>query len=238
MPRLPVFLALSVLLHLAAASTLLWRDARGDAVPVSAPAAQRQPVVVISLAAPVQAVQRVQPANNPVKPVKSAVRAKQAKPAKTVASQLPKKVPTDSSVQASRSDTSVTAAPAPPHSDKPATNHLQAQALARSAAASSALQPLEVFSRQPAFRLPPQQPRYPSQARRRNQQGVVLLEVRLDARGGQREIKLIRSSGFPSLDSAALEAVSAWRFHPETINGRGVPSRVQIPIEFALLASR
>ncbi|MBF7730425.1 energy transducer TonB [Pseudomonas sp. N040] len=98
--------------------------------------------------------------------------------------------------------------------------------------------PAEVFSRQPAFRLPPQQPRYPAQARRRNQQGVVLLEVRLDERGAQRDIQLLRSSGFPSLDSAALEAVAGWRFHPETINGKGVPSRVQIPIEFALLASR
>jgi protein TonB len=97
---------------------------------------------------------------------------------------------------------------------------------------------VEVLSRQPAFRLPPEQPRYPAQARRRNQQGVVLLEVRLDARGAQREIRLLRSSGFSSLDRAALEAVAEWRFHPEVINGQGVPSRVQIPVEFALMASR
>lgn len=96
----------------------------------------------------------------------------------------------------------------------------------------------EIVSLQPSFRQPPQQPRYPTQARRRNQQGTVLLEVRLDERGAQRGLSVLRSSGVASLDRAALEAVAQWRFNPETANGRAVPSRVQIPIQFALTASR
>lgn len=96
----------------------------------------------------------------------------------------------------------------------------------------------EVVSLQPSFRQPPQQPRYPTQARRRNQQGTVLLEVRLDERGEQRSLSVLRSSGIASLDHAAVEAVARWRFNPETSNGRAVPSRVQIPIQFALTASR
>ena len=98
--------------------------------------------------------------------------------------------------------------------------------------------PVEVLSSQPSFLEPPRQPSYPSQARRRNQQGVVLVEVRLDARGQQRSINVLRSSGVVSLDRAALEAVAKWRFLPETTGGQAVPSRVQIPIQFALTASR
>ena len=96
----------------------------------------------------------------------------------------------------------------------------------------------EVLSTKPSFREPPRQPNYPSQARRRNQQGVVLVEVRLDERGQQRSLNVLRSSGVDSLDRAALEAVAKWRFRPETTGGQAVPSRVQIPIQLALTASR
>jgi protein TonB len=96
----------------------------------------------------------------------------------------------------------------------------------------------EVFSREPSFREPPRPPRYPAQARRRNQQGTVMVEVRLNERGEQRGVSVLRSSGIDSLDRAALDAVSAWHFRPETAGGRAVPSRVQIPIQFALTASR
>ena len=97
---------------------------------------------------------------------------------------------------------------------------------------------IEVLSSQPSFLESPRRPSYPAQARRRNQQGVVLVEVRLDERGQQRSVNVLRSSGVDSLDRAALEAVAKWRFKPETAGGRAVPSRVQIPIQFALTASR
>ncbi len=108
---------------------------------------------------------------------------------------------------------------------------------AESSSAPPAVRP-EVLSVKPRFAAAPPPPRYPAQARRRNQQGLVLLEVRLDADGAQRELKLLRSSGVPSLDQAALTAVSHWRFRPEEHDGQAVPSRVQIPIEFALTAIR
>lgn len=95
-----------------------------------------------------------------------------------------------------------------------------------------------VLSLRPSFVSPPPPPRYPSQARRRNQQGVVQVEVCLDERGQQLKLTLIRSSGIESLDQAALDAVTRWRFRPEIVDGRAVPSRVQIPIEFALTANR
>ena len=214
MLRLSLFLALSVSLHLMAGSFLLRPDTR--ATDTARPSAATQsPTVVQVLLEPLAA----QPSRKPValsaprKPVPPAT----AKPA----------------VQ------SVAKASAPKIVSQPAAQPAVMPAVSAVAAVQPPdTAPVEVFSRQPAFRLPPQQPRYPAQARRRNQQGVVLLEVRLDEHGKQREISLLRSSGFPSLDQAALEAVAQWRFHPETLNGQGVPSRVQIPIEFALLASR
>jgi|GEM_PF-1189284 len=95
-----------------------------------------------------------------------------------------------------------------------------------------------VVSLRPSFVSPPPPPRYPSQARRRNQQGIVRVEVSLDERGNQLKLTLVRSSGIESLDQAALEAVTQWRFRPEVVDGRTVPSRVEIPIEFALTANR
>lgn len=94
----------------------------------------------------------------------------------------------------------------------------------------------EVISAEPRFARPPTAPVYPAQARRRQQQGTVWVEVRLDARGQQVELQVLRSSRVPSLDQAALAAVKKWQFLPEAHNGVGVPSRVQIPIEFAIKA--
>ncbi|MDY7219328.1 energy transducer TonB [Denitrificimonas sp. JX-1] len=96
----------------------------------------------------------------------------------------------------------------------------------------------EVLSKQPRFASTPAAPVYPAQARRRQQQGTVWLDVRLDARGQLLELQLLHSSGVKSLDQAALAAVKKWQFLPEQQGGIGVPSRVHIPIEFAFTATR
>ena len=253
MPRLPVFLSCSVVLHLAVGFFLFGRDAASAAMPPM-PAAAKPQVVQVMLAPAVAkksptvaqaVVQDVQPAppEPQIKPVKS------VKPEQRVTAALkpkpqavPVRVPAPPTYAQSKPVRSVAALPVkqPVAHKAPAKAAGPSTAATKPVLATAALEniEMEVFSHQPAFRLPPQQPRYPAQARRRNQQGVVLLEVRLDAHGKQRAITLLRSSGFSSLDSAALEAVAGWYFHPEIINGKGVPSRVEIPIEFALLASR
>ncbi|MDH4560393.1 energy transducer TonB [Pseudomonas sp. BN411] len=129
------------------------------------------------------------------------------------------------------------AASAPPTKAADAVpSHREPPALASTPATRAA--DMEVFSREPEFLTPPKPPIYPAQARRRNQQGLVLVEARLDADGHLRELRLLRSSGVESLDRSAMDAVANWRFRPETQNGLPVPSRVHIPIEFALSASR
>ena len=113
-----------------------------------------------------------------------------------------------------------------------------AQLSATAIAAPFAPKAAEVISKEPRFSRPPAAPVYPAQAKRRQQQGTVWMEVRLDAQGKPVELQMLRSSGVKSLDLAALSAMRKWHFLPETRNGIGVPSRVHIPIEFAITAQR
>ena len=77
-------------------------------------------------------------------------------------------------------------------------------------------------------------PDYPEEARQQHQQGVVLVNIVVGADGRASEVTLGRSSGFPLLDQAALQAVRRWRFDPARAAGLPVSSPVQVPIRFSL----
>jgi protein TonB len=82
-------------------------------------------------------------------------------------------------------------------------------------------------------------PRYPSDARLRNQQGTVLLRVLVAADGSVERIELGQSSGFDSLDQAAIETVrDSWRFVPAENDGAKLESWVIVPIRFSLEQAR
>ena len=79
-------------------------------------------------------------------------------------------------------------------------------------------------------------PYYPASARRRAQQGTVTVRVLVGADGSVERAEISDSSGFDSLDDAALETVrSRWRFVPARHGGVAVESWVLVPIRFALL---
>jgi len=86
----------------------------------------------------------------------------------------------------------------------------------------------------PLFEQPPTPPKYPTVARKRGQQGTVWLEIWLDQWGKQSKLSVMQSSGIKVLDQAALKAVSNWHFQPHRVDGQGIASRVQIPVQFAL----
>lgn len=86
----------------------------------------------------------------------------------------------------------------------------------------------------PSFKTRPAPIAYPSQARRRGQEGTVVVEVWLDERGNQTKRILARSSGVHSLDKTALKAIAKWRFSAYVENGRNIAHRVHIPIRFQL----
>jgi len=77
-------------------------------------------------------------------------------------------------------------------------------------------------------------PDYPLEARRLKQQGVVILSVAVNAAGHPISVSLSRGSGFPSLDKAALDAVSRWSFEPAQTAGMPMASHVEVPVRFSL----
>jgi len=79
-------------------------------------------------------------------------------------------------------------------------------------------------------------PTYPAIARRRAQQGTVTVSVLVGADGSVERAEVADSSGFDTLDDAALETVrSRWRFVPARHGGLAVESWVLVPIRFALI---
>lgn len=77
-------------------------------------------------------------------------------------------------------------------------------------------------------------PLYPESARRKLQEGLVLLDVLIDQSGEVTEVNLTKSSQVKALDQAAIEAVKKWQFNPAMANHKSVESKVQIPIRFKL----
>lgn len=78
-------------------------------------------------------------------------------------------------------------------------------------------------------------PRYPFAARRRGQEGRVLLRAQIGADGGVDRVSVLSSSGVPVLDRAAREAVEGWQFEAATDRfGQPVAGAVDVPILFEL----
>lgn len=78
------------------------------------------------------------------------------------------------------------------------------------------------------------EPEYPLAARRRGQQGVVILNVTVSPLGHAKEVSIKESSGYELLDQAALRAVKTWEFEPARIGSIGVESRIEVPVRFKL----
>jgi protein TonB len=77
-------------------------------------------------------------------------------------------------------------------------------------------------------------PDYPAEARRRGQQGRVVLRVEVSAAGSPVSVTIGTSSGHELLDQAALRAVSGWRFTPATRGAAPVAGAVDLPVQFRL----
>jgi protein TonB len=78
-------------------------------------------------------------------------------------------------------------------------------------------------------------PPYPMLARRRGEQGLVLLRVHVRVDGSVAEAEIKQSSGSTLLDDAALHTVrESWRFIPAQLDGIPVESWVEVPIRFVL----
>ena len=90
------------------------------------------------------------------------------------------------------------------------------------------------LSARPDYGVNPKPP-YPMLARRRGDQGVVLLRVHVRADGSVVAAEIKQSSGSSLLDDAALQTVrESWRFIPARLGDVPVESWVEVPIRFVL----
>jgi TonB family protein len=84
------------------------------------------------------------------------------------------------------------------------------------------------------YQLENPKPVYPTAARRRGMQGVVLLSVNISETGYVKEINILQTSGFRVLDQSALKSVKHWRFIPARQGEKKIASKIEVPIRFIL----
>lgn len=77
-------------------------------------------------------------------------------------------------------------------------------------------------------------PRYPTESRRKREQGTVLLSLVVGLDGRVSSISIGRSSGFARLDDAAMDAVRGWRWSPIIRDGRPVMVKGVVEIPFII----
>ena len=85
----------------------------------------------------------------------------------------------------------------------------------------------------PIYKRNPRPP-YPRVARRRGYQGTVIVKALVGVDGLVNEVRLDESSGYETLDSAAVQTVQKWAFEPAVRGSETVEMWVKIPLRFAL----
>ncbi len=77
-------------------------------------------------------------------------------------------------------------------------------------------------------------PDYPWSARRRGQEGRVIIRLSVDEYGHPIKATILTSSGNASLDQAALKTLKRWRLTPARRLGVAVTAQIDVPIRFQL----
>ncbi|NYT65958.1 energy transducer TonB [Alcaligenaceae bacterium] len=77
-------------------------------------------------------------------------------------------------------------------------------------------------------------PVYPRSSQRRQEQGRVVVRVLISAEGKVLDVQVRSSSGFDSLDQAAIKAARSARFKPYTENGIAYRAMADLPFDFVL----
>lgn len=75
---------------------------------------------------------------------------------------------------------------------------------------------------------------YPHVALLNHQEGTVVLSLLILPSGEVGDVDVIRSSGYPQLDAAALLSAGNWRYLPAVRNGAPVSAEVKVAIRFKL----
>lgn len=77
-------------------------------------------------------------------------------------------------------------------------------------------------------------PAYPQDARRAGQEGTVVIRTLVGTDGSAADVAVLTSSGYASLDEAAVRAVKKWRFAPARYGSTAVESYYDVRVKFRL----
>ena len=77
------------------------------------------------------------------------------------------------------------------------------------------------------------EPEYTENARQAKLEGAVVLYVEIGVGGQARNFRVVRSLG-RGLDEKAIECVRQWRFDPALKDGKPVPARATVEVNFRL----
>lgn len=75
---------------------------------------------------------------------------------------------------------------------------------------------------------------YPRVAILNRQQGTVVVRLLILQSGEVGDVSVVRSSGYPQLDAAALVGTGSWRYLPAVRNGAPVSAEITVAIRFKL----
>lgn len=201
------------------------------------------PVVEITAPPPLITAQIIAPEPLPLAPPEPPKELPKVEPEppkqKPVTKPVRKEVPLPRIAAVTDAPTPATVAPQPPAPPEPVP--ITAAPVQESAPASAPVvahaDPAPVAVVPPRFNAaylqnPP--PPYPVMSKRRGETGRVLLRVMVEADGLPSKVEVRRSSGFPRLDEAALDAVRKWKFVPARRGDEAVAGAVDVPIDFTL----
>jgi len=79
-------------------------------------------------------------------------------------------------------------------------------------------------------------PTYPELARRARVEATVILDVTINEQGAVSDVRVLQSH--PLLDQTCIDAIRQWVYEPTYVNGRAVPVRTTVTVEFKLAGSR
>jgi len=77
-------------------------------------------------------------------------------------------------------------------------------------------------------------PIYPPEARRKKQEGLVILKVVISKEGKAESVNVEESSGCKLLDESASAAVKGWQFVPGRAGDEAIESTIKVPVRFRL----
>jgi TonB family protein len=75
-------------------------------------------------------------------------------------------------------------------------------------------------------------PDYPADAKEKQVEGTVVLNVDIDSDGEVARVELV--SGHPMLAAAAMDAVLQWKYRPFVLNGAAVAVETTVQVQFSL----